>query len=175
MPTTNIPPSVGLYVPTTSVWDQANIANIDINSDAGKELLVKLYQNINNIAVALNYKDSALYDVQEFVSGQMFFSNTPQNRSILRNAYRLTMNLGAIANGVTLTVAHNLPIGTTWTFSRIYGAATDNIGLNYYPIPFAGAGGTYISINVTSTNVVITNNSGVSFTSIIVVLEYLKN
>src|ERR1700679_438751 len=117
MPTTNIPPSVGLYVPTTSVWDQANIANIDINSDAGKELLVKLYQNINNIAVALNYKDSALYDVQEFVSGQMFFSNTPQNRSILRNAYRLTMNLGAIANGVTLTVAHNLPIGTTWTFS----------------------------------------------------------
>ena len=63
----------GLYVPTTDVWEVSRIQDIDVNSEEFKLLLVRLYQNINVIALALNQKDSAIYYPSEFVDGQTFF------------------------------------------------------------------------------------------------------
>lgn len=165
----------GLYVPTTNVWDQAQLQDINVNSEEFKLLLVRLYQNINSISIALNLKDSALYDTQEFVNGQMFFSNTPMKNNQLRNVFRFVMNFGPIGAGVT-SLPHGIPsISNTWIFTRIYGTATDNIGLNFYPIGTGGAAGGVITMQVTATNIVVTNNTGISFTSSIMVLEYLKN
>lgn len=164
----------GLYVPTTNVWDQSQLQDINVNSDEFKLLLVRLYQNINSIALALNLKDSALYDLQEFVNGQMFFSNTPMDPTKLRNDFRLVMNVGAIVAGVN-TFAHNLPVIASWTWTRIYATATDSVGLFGYPIGTGGAAAGIATIFVNATNVVITNNTGVNFTRCIVVLEYLKN
>lgn len=174
MANSQFPQNVGLFVPTTDVWDQASISQIDIKSEEFKLLLVRLVQNLSNIANVLNLKESALYDTQVFLTGQLFFSNTPGQPQKLRNAFRLVMNVGALAAGVN-TFAHGLTITTTYTFTRIYATASDNIGFNYYPIPWSGAAGGYMSIVVDATNVVIDNNSGVSFTSCIVVLEYLIN
>jgi hypothetical protein len=170
----NMQQNWGLYVPTTDVWDQAQIQEVDVNSQEFKLLLVRLYQNINNIAIALNYKDSAIYDTQEFVNGQVFFSNNPMNNTMLRNDFRLVMDVGPLTAG-SHSFAHNLTVTSTWTWTRIYATATDSIGLQGFPIPWAGAAGAFISIIVNATNVVINNNSGVNFTSCIVVLEYLKN
>lgn len=170
----NMQQNWGLYVPTTDVWDQAQLQEVNVNSEEFKLLLVRLYQNVNNIAIALNYKDSAIYDTQEFVNGQVFFSNTPTDNTKFRNDFRFVMNVGALALGVN-TFPHNLAVTNTWTWTRLYATATDSVGLQGYPIPWAGAAGAFISIIVNATNVVINNNSGVSFTSCIVVLEYLKN
>jgi hypothetical protein len=170
----NMKQNWGLYVPTTNVWDQAQLQQVNVNSEEFKLLLVRLYQNINDIAVALNYKDSAIYDTQEFVNGQQFFSNTANQPTKLRPDFRLVINTGTLPAGVT-SLTHNLPITATWTFTRIYGTASDSVGFNYYPMPWAGAAGAFISLNVNATQVVINNNSGVNFTSGIVVLEYLKN
>jgi len=166
------PKNVGLFVPTTEIWDQSQLASLNINSEEFRLLLVRLYQNISNIAHTLNLKDSALYDTQEFVNGQKFFSITPGQPQQLRNAFRLTMNIGALPIGVT-SVNHNLQINANWVFTRIYGVASDQTGFNYYPIPDSGAA--FISIVVNATQVVINNSTAINFSSCIVVLEYLKN
>ncbi len=168
------PQSLGLFVPTTDVWDQASISQMDVNSEEFRLLLIRLYQNISNISNVLNLKESALYDLKQFVTGQLFFSITNGQPQKLRNAFRLVMNVGPINPGLN-TFAHGLIIISSWTFTHIYATASDNIGFNYYPIPWSGAAGAFISIVVNATDVVINNNSGVTFTSCIVVLEYLIN
>lgn len=166
--------NTGLYVGTTNVWEFNQLLTLDVNSEEFKLLLVRLYQNVNDIAVVLNWKDSALYTLTEFIDGQQFFSTT-QNPDDLRSDYRILINVGVLGAGVT-TVTHNLNITTAWTFTRIYGTATDNGGGNYYPLPFASAGGANnIELRVDNTNVVITNNSGITFNKCYVILEYLKN
>jgi len=56
------PQQVGSFVPTTNVWDPSEIYSVDVTSPRFKELLVRLYQNVNLIAVVLNTKDSGYYD-----------------------------------------------------------------------------------------------------------------
>jgi hypothetical protein len=170
----NVASNTGSFVSNTSVWDVSRLYEVDVNSEEFKELLVRLYQNVNNIVLALNDKRTALYLLNEFATSAQYFSTT-NNQLMLRPEYSITFNIGALGAGVT-TVAHGLTIGTTWNFVDIYGAATDNVGHNYYPLPFASASGTNnIELKVNATNIVITNNSGITFTSCIVTLEYLKN
>jgi hypothetical protein len=171
----NVQSNTGLFVESTSIFDVGRLYEVDVNSEEFKELLVRLYQNVNNIALALNLKESALYLLEEFNTGAQYFDPTANNQLLLRPQFRRTYNIGAVPVGVT-TVAHGLTIGTTWVFTDIYGALTDNIGFNYYPLPWSSAAGaTNIELKVNATNIVITNNSGIAFTSCIVTLEYLKN
>lgn len=166
--------NTGLYVGTTSVWEINKLGSADVNTEEYRLLLVRLAQNLNSYALALNAKESGYYDTQEFVTGQQFFSTDPTNIGKLRFSFRLVLNVGALGASTT-TVPHGLAIDANWTFTRMYGTASDNIGFNYYPIPYAGAAGAYIGLVANATNVVIDNNSGVVFTSCIVVLEYLKS
>jgi len=167
--------NTGLFIVSTAVFDVARLYEVDVNSEEFKELLVRLYQNVNNIALALNLKESALYLLEEFNTSAQYFDPATNNQLLLRPQFRSTFNIGAVGAGAT-TVAHGLTIGSTWIFTDIYGALTDNIGNNYYPLPWASAGGaTNIELKVNATNIVITNNSGIAFTSCIVTLEYLKN
>jgi len=163
----------GSFVPSTNVWDVSDIYEVDVTSDDFKELLVRLYQNLNLMSLVLNSKDSAFYLNEEFVTSQLFF-NTTNDPLSLRPTFRKVFNIGTLGAGVT-TTAHNLSIGSTWKFTRIYGTASKTtVTASYYPIPYAGAAGAYIAINLTSTNIVIDNNSGVSFTDCYVVVEYVK-
>lgn len=165
--------NTGSYIPTTSVFDVSAIYETDITSPEFKELLVRLYQNVNNIAVALNTKDSAYYIQEEFVNGQLFFNPASSNPLDLRGDFRKLINIGALGAGVTNT-NHNLAITSTWKFTRIYGTASNTGTLNYYPLPFAGAAGNNIELRVNGTQVVINNNSGATFTDCYVILEYVK-
>jgi hypothetical protein len=177
--------NTGQFIETTAVWDTAQLYETDVKSPEFKELLVRLYQRVNNIALALNNKDTGFYVQTEFNTGQNLFPNpTPPagnyvgNQDInQRGIYRLVVNIGAVGAGVT-TVAHGLtfPVPNIWSFVQIFGAATDTVGGNYYPLPWASAAGaTNIELKVNNTNVVITNNSGINFTVCYVVLEYVKS
>jgi hypothetical protein len=57
----------------------------------------------------------------------------------------------------------------------IRGVANNTATNNYYPIPWAGAAGAYISLNLNATDVVIDNESGVSFLDSYVTLEFVKH
>lgn len=177
----NYPPqsNPGLFVPTTNVWDVSSLYSIDINSPAFRELLVRLYQNLNNMSLALNLKDSGYYVLQEFLNGQAYFPNpalgslTPTS-PVFRQVFRLVINFPGLNLGVNVQ-PHGLTITTGYSFTRIYATASNTATFNYYPIPFASAAGNNIEIRVDVTNVIITNNSGVTFDKCYAVIEYIKS
>jgi len=170
-------PNTGSFVPTTYIWDVSEIYSTDINSPEFKELLVRMYQNINAMILTLNLKDIGLYMNQELVNGQTFFNPTSSQLIQSRSCFRTLVNFGSLPNTATKSVAHGIAFGTTYTLTRMYGAATDPIGLNYIPLPYASpTAANNIELNADSTNVNITTGSNrTNFTTCYVVLEYLKN
>ena len=173
----------GLYIPTTSVWDVSEIYNTDVTKPEFKELLVRMYQNLNNMAMATNNKDSAMYDTEEFVNGQTFFSDpatTSGNQSspARRNVFRKVIDFGALPKIATKSMPHYITItaGSGITFTRIYGCSTDPTNLEFIPIPYTSAtGADTIELWIDDTNVNVTTISAMeTYTTTYVVLEYLK-
>ena len=166
--------NTGSYVPTTNVWDVARLNEVDVNSPEFKELLVRLYQNVNNIAIVLNTKATGYYINEEFVSGKLFYNPANFNDPLqLRPGFLKSINTGALGAGVT-AINHGIAVTATFQWMFIYGAATNTGTLVGYPLPFAGATGNNIEVSVTATQVLINNDSGVVFTDSQVTLEYCK-
>ena len=171
----------GSFVPTTNVWDPQQLFQVEITSPEFKEILVRLYQNINLIAIALNSKDSGIYVQDEFVNGQLFFEDpsltgASSTNPSLRNVYRTVVNFGALPNNTIKSVAHNIPITSAYTFTRIYGAASDTVGLTYIPLPYVDdTGSLNIQLDVDNVDVNVTTNSDrTNYTVTYIILEYLK-
>lgn len=179
---TNNPILYGAFVPTTNVWDVSQISSVDVTSPEFKELLIRLYQNLNLMAINLNLKDTGIYDLSEFVNGQTYFSDptlSSQTRitPAPRQVFRKVINFGALPNAATKSVAHGLTINAATRFTRIYATASDTTGFNYVPIPYASASAVAnnIELNVDVTNVNITTGSNrTNFNVCYVILEYLK-
>ena len=173
------PTQYGAFVPTTNIWDVGQFMEVDVKSKEFKELLVRLYQNVNNIALALNIKDTGMYDTTQFVNGQLFFPNpatpvTGSQSSNFRQVYRSVINFGVLPNTGAKAVAHGITIDARTSFTRIYGVATDPIGLDYIPLPFVDATGNNIELNADVNNVnIITTSDRTMYTVCYVVLEYL--
>lgn len=173
------PANFGAFVPTTNVWDPREIYEVDITSMAFKELLVRLYQNLNNISINLNLKDTGYYVQEEFVNSQQFFENptvvsTKPQDAVFRQVFRKVIDFGALPNTGVKTVAHNIAPTSSYSFTRIYGTASDQTGLNYIPLPYAGANP--IELSVDATNVIVTTTSNrTNFNVTYIVLEYLKS
>lgn len=175
----------GAFVNTTSVWDVQQLQQVDVTSPEFKELLVRLYQNVNNIALILNIKDTGMYQTSEFVNGQLFFPNPnnssmtaayPANRQIFRKVINFPQVLGVALGAGATAINHNINVTAATTFTRIYGVANDTAGNNYYPLPWASAAGaTNIEVVVNATQVVVTNNSGITFDFCYVILEYIQS
>lgn len=172
----------GLYVPTTNIWDVDVLNETDVNSPEFKELLIRLYQNVNAITLALNLKDSAIYINEEFVNGQVWFpnlANLPQMNedSALRPVFRTVVNFGPLPNNTTTAIAHNITVTPTFSFTRIYGAATNNTSNEFIPIPYSSVSSILdnIEISVDNTYVYITTGADYSaYLTTYVILEYLK-
>ena len=165
--------STGSYVPTTNVWDVSRLYEVEVGSPEFKELLVRLYQNVNNIAIVLNTKTTGYYINEEFISGKLFFNPVSNDPLQLRPGFIISVNTGALGAGVT-AVNHNIAVTNTFKWMFISGAATNTGTLIGYPLPFAGVAGNNIEVSVTSTQVLINNNSGVTFTDSQITLEYCK-
>ncbi len=171
---------VGSFVPTTNVWDPAEIASVDVNSPRFKELLVFLYQNINLIAIVLNTKDSGYYVDSEFVNGQVWFpdptlDSTSQLTPALRQVYRKVIDFGQLPNATTKSVPHEITLTSATTFTRIYGTASDTTNKIYIPIPFVETLGNNIQLDVDATNVTITTTIDyTNFNVCYVILELIQ-
>jgi len=174
IPKTNI----GTVLPTNYIWDIQELQSIDLDPKF-KELLIRLYQNLNIMAVTVNNKDTGVYQRNEFATNQTYFPNPannsstvqgPSNRQVLRQTYMRSNVAGADAFN------HNITVTANTTFTRIYGVGNDTTGNNYYPFPWASAAGaTNVELKVNATQVVITNNSGITFTTVYIVVEYLQS
>lgn len=171
---------VGLFVGTTNVWDTSQIFQEELKDPAVERLFVYLYQNIGEMAIVLNLKDSGLYFPYEFINGQTFFPN-PANSSATqlapaeRQTYRQLINFGALPNAGAKSVAHAITVTSVTTFTRIYATASDTSGNNYIPIPYIDPSGNNIALSVNGTTVTITTSSNrTNFNVCYVVLEYLQ-
>ena len=169
----------GLFVPTTNVWDVARLEEVNVNSPEFKELLIRLYQNINTISIALNWKETGFFVQQEFVIGSVYFANplltdtTPQTPT-LRQVFRIVVNFGALPVAALKSVPHGLTITPGFTFTRIFATAT-NPSNSFIPIPYASTTGDTIEINVDAVNVnIITTSNRSAFTTTYCILEYIK-
>lgn len=138
-----------------------------------EEFRIKFLEDYRNISNAVNVRGISLFDLTESVSGEQWF--TAGNPQVKRQTFRKVYSIGAIAVGATLNTAHGLTGVTAYT--NIMGTAITDV-VDYRPIPYSSASAVnqQIEINVTATNIVITNGAGApNITSAIVVLEFLKN
>jgi len=173
---------LGAFIPTTQLWDVSEVYEGNVGNDDLKELLVRLYQNLNRMALSLNVKESAYYDTQEFVTGQQFFPLPGLNSSgtrfpDYRSTFRKVINFGALPNTGTTNVAHGITCDANTIFTRIYGVATDPTGgFSYLPLPYSSP--TLVSnieLSVDGTNVtIITGSDRTAYTVCYVVAEWIR-
>lgn len=180
----------GAYLPTSQVWDVGNIENVDASASL-KELLVRMYQNLGAMATMVNYKDTGIYPLDEFVCGQVYFkdplldsstSKTPK----LRQVYRKVINFGPLpvrvapATSANISIAHNIAgIDVNTRFTRIYGCSSSKATTTYVPIPYAWPNDAKESIALfaSATDVtIVTGDTGTwaGYDDTFVVIEYLK-
>jgi hypothetical protein len=168
----------GLFVPTTQVWDTSTVpAGEELKGDELRELIIRLYQNLNVMALVINNKESALYGITNFITSAEYYPNPATVRQEFRSVVRTVVNFGPLPNATTTVVAHNIPFNDGFTLTRLYAAATDTTGLNYIPIPYAsGVSTNSIELRLDATNVYIgTSSNRTNFTLCSVVIEYLMN
>jgi len=188
----------GSFVPTTNIWDVSEIYSTSVTSDEFKELLVRLYQNLNIMSLNLNIKTTGYYPLTEFVTGEAFFPNPDTtlttssgiNRG-LRQVFIKVINFGALPNTGTKKIAHGISIRTKtvspgppplttesgYTFIDIYGTASDTTGANYIHLPYASttALNQNVSLDVDATDVIVTTGTNRSnYDTTYIILKYIK-
>jgi hypothetical protein len=172
----------GMMVPTSNVWDVSALYEIDNISQDLRELLVRLYQNLNNISLVLNAKDTGYYILTEFMTSQLFFANpaytaTTPTSPTLRSTYRKVINVGPLPNAGTLMVPHDIDITDSYSFTRIYGTATQTSPFSSIPLPFSSPTLNQ-NIAVTIDNAYINITTGIdysAYTICYIVCEYIKS
>lgn len=169
----------GMMLPTTSVWDVSEVFAIESLSPQLRELLVRLYQNLNNMSLAVNLKDTGYYSNQEFLNSQVFFpnpNNPPSTTSVFRQVFRTTVNFGTLPDTMTLSVPHNIDVNEAYSFTRIYGASTNSTATSFIPLPYASAVPTdIVELNADTTNInITTSDDWTDYITTYVILEYVK-
>lgn len=173
-------PLKGVRVPTTNIYDVSQLNNTTEITPALRELLVRLYQNLNIMANAVNSKDSGLYDTNAFFNNQAFFpapGSSGLESAQYRAVIRLLINFGALPNAGTKSVAHGITITPKTTITRLYAAASDTSGNNYIPLPYSSPTlVNNIELNLDATNVnIITGSNRSNFNICYVVIEYIQS
>lgn len=175
----------GLFLDTTEVLDTSFLQESEYTNEQLRQIFIQVIQAFNSTNLAVNLKDTGIYALTEFVNGQTFFpdpalSSQTQQSPAQRQAYRKTFTVGPLTNATTKTIAHDIDVINTFTFTRIYGAAFDSNNLVEIPIPFVSVSGHITAGNIElyadGTNIYITpTGNATNFDIVIVVLEYLKS
>lgn len=169
----------GIFIPTTNVYEIDQLQEQGLSKELVRNILVHIYQDINNVALSLNAKDSAQYQLTEFLNGQVLFANYDMvniNYSG-RQIFRIVINVGPLPDTATVTIPHNIVTSNATSFTRIYGCSTNPITMQYLPIPYSSCTSVAnnIELSVDSNNVYITTGINQSaYTTTYVILEYVK-
>lgn len=173
MPFDNQIPS--MFIPTTPMFDVGDLED----KEKLKQLVIQLTQYTNNIATVLNMKDSGTYVQEQFINGQQYFPNPALNifssqDATPRQVVRQVFLTGPLPNNGILLVPHGIAPTAIFTFTRIYGTASDTTGLNYIPLPESFVNGNIVDLAVDAVNIIIhTNWNASNFTVVYIILEWL--
>lgn len=168
----------GSFVPTTYIVDVQQLYQVNVNSPQFKELLVRLYQTVNALSISMNTRLAGYFVQQEFVTGALFYPSTGNQAENYRQEFMMVVNVGALPNATEKMIAHGIAgITSSFTFTQIYGCASDTTDMLYIPIPYSSPTlDKNIEISVDNTYVYITTAIDYSaYTNTYVILKYLKN
>lgn len=170
----------GTYLPTTQLWDVSEIYSTPDIDPGMKELLVRMYQNLNLMALSINFKENGVYDTQEFVSGQQFFpspllSSSSSIQPTPRQTERVVVDFGALPNSAAKSVAHGIDFSSDIAGTRVYACSTKvSLPKRIIPLPSTVSGDS-IELYIDKDYVVITTHSDMTaYTITYVVIETLK-
>lgn len=176
----------GLFLPTTIIVDVGYLQDIaQFTPDILRQILIRIVQGINDSNQVVNLKDSGMYPLTEFVTGQTFFPNpaiafSTTEHQTQRNNFRKMLVFGPLANAGTTTIPHGITMDANTTMTNHWGEANDTTAMQYVKLPFVSVSGMVaagnIELLVDNTNIyVTTTGNGTNFNICYVVLEYLKN
>lgn len=137
-------------------------------------LTVEINRSYTDIASKVNNRVIATFATSTMISGERWvFNGQAGTQSGLRQVYTVqTSNFSAgVAN-----IAHGIDLTRIGSITAIYGTFTD--GTNWYPFPYVDTVAVInqISIEVTGSNIVITNGVGAPPAVVrgIIVLEWIS-
>lgn len=167
-----------IFIPTTQVFNPDSLKDLS-PEEILQQAYVLQYQQYNNIANALNLKESAYYIPTEFVTSQQWFrqptSTVPSEFSF---GFRTVVNFGTLPNAGTKSVPHNITglIAGEYSWTKIIGTATDAAG-NGIQIGFSSPTlNENIKLTADITNVNVTTAIDyTAFTNCYIILEFLKD
>lgn len=141
------------------------------------ELNLMLYRYFNALALAINSKDSGIFDSLESLTGGQFFpifSSTSSSSANYREIFRKVIDFGSLPNTATKSVAHGIAFSSSFSLVRLYGAATDPSN-SFIPIPYSSPTlADNIELNLDATNVnVITGSNRSNYTRSFIVMEWV--
>ena len=170
----------GLFIPTTRVFGGEALQNSTIDQ-ASKNVLLQMYQAINDISLALNSKISGMYVLQEFITGATLFptidgSSYGQQNPPPRQEFGMVVKFGALPNAGTTSVAHGIKWDNKCQLTRLTAGATNQTGVTALSIPFSSPTlNENIKITLDATNVNITTAIDYSaYTITTVFIGYVK-
>lgn len=177
----------GSFIGTTQIWA----------GESDRNLLIRLHQNQNQMALVLNTKSTGAYYLQQFVTGDLYFPNPAATSNdsapypVERQVSRIVINFGALPAAGTKSVPHNLNPAIQWTFTHIYGTATNPTlftepptafgvpptGMNYIPLPYVSVrdatGNIELSVDQVNVNITTGGTDYSNWTTTYVVLEFI--
>ena len=149
-----------------------------------EEFKIKLYQYLNEIALAINSKDSGLYVSEETITGRQFIPTTTTSESTnfnYRDVFRVTINTGILPNSGTSAVAHGITTDQNFSIVSLYGAATRPGGstlMTAIPLPYVNTttpgDSVDLSMDATNINITTTTANWIVYIRSFVVIEYIK-
>jgi len=132
-----------------------------------------LVESLKQIISTLNTKESGYLALQEVLSCGLLFTNT---NNTFRQIFRKVVDFGALPNNTTKNVAHGIAVDSNFRLVNLYLSATNPTALTSFSLQYWSNSATDdIKLNLTSTNVVVVTKSNYSsYTSNLVVIEYVK-
>lgn len=148
------------------------------NWEDGRAFIVEQLKKITN---AVNTKEIGFFLDQELLSGKAFIpginiatdgATSQQFRTVLRKV----IDFGPLPNAEIKSVPHDIFVDYNFTLVQMYAAATDPVGLQAFPIPYAAAGtNDSVALYMDDNNInIITQTNRSSFTRVFIVVEYLQ-
>ena len=176
----------GMFLQENSVIDTGYVNTLEqFKPDDLKQLFIAISEAIDKLNKTVNQKDSALYPLLEFVTGQQFFpdptlSSTTARPPVARQTTRRTYLFPPLLNAGTQTLAHGIDFNNNVSFVDIWGEA-NAVGLvkQTVSLPFVSVSGNVVAGNIEiyldAINInVTTTGDGTNFTKNYVVVEFLK-
>jgi|GEM_PF-2764319 len=170
----------GLFLRTTDEVEKVDIARLTADQNL-KDILLKISQRTNEVALAVNLKRTGIYHEPEFVNGNVWYANKSLSSLTAdapqpRQEFTTTVIYGALKNSAgNKQVAHGIQIDANTRIKRAYTVANDPALGSYKPLPYASTtAAEVIEFWIDATYINITVGKDQSAYACDVVIEYIK-